>query len=321
MGFFISFSEVFIRMNRNAIFLLLFVLLCGSVHSQGVVLPNQKQAFFNSEALLKHLQSLSSDAFEGRRTGTNGALKAQKYIVNQFYSLKVSPLIEGYLQSFFFIHKRNEYNAANVLGLVKGSEFPDKYIVISAHYDHEGIKRGEIYNGADDNASGVSTLFSFAEYFKNNPPKHSVILAAFDGEELGLQGSKYFVNHPVVPLKNVILNINMDMISRSDNNKLFVVGTSENIRLKHLVETTDVPKSLNLVLGHDGYDGREDWTFASDHTNFYKKRIPFLYFGVEDHKDYHEPTDDFENIHPQFYMDAVKAIISVFEKIDGSSYQ
>ncbi|NJX15307.1 M28 family peptidase [Tamlana crocina] len=307
-------------MNRNAIFLLLFVLLCGSVHSQGVVLSNKQETCLNEESLLKHLQSLSSDAFEGRRTGTNGATKTKKYIVNQFYSLDVSPLVEDYLQPFFFIHKRNEYNGVNVLGLVKGSEFPNKYIVISAHYDHEGIKRGEIYNGADDNASGVSALFSFAEHFKNNPPKHSVILAAFDGEELGLQGSKYFVNNPVIPLKKIMLNINMDMISRSDKQELFVVGTSENKRLKYLVETTKTPKSLNLVLGHDGYDGREDWTYASDHTNFYKKRIPFLYFGVEDHKDYHEPTDDFENIHPQFYIDAVKTIISVFEKIDASSY-
>ncbi|MFL1010837.1 M28 family peptidase [Flavisericum labens] len=304
-------------MNRIISFLVFYLFLCGSVYSQGIVLTDKKQTYFDEDTLLKHLQSLSSDAFEGRRTGSKGTIKAQKYIVNQFHSLEVLPLIEDYVQPFFFMHKKNAYNGANILGLIKGSEFLDEYIVISAHYDHEGIKRGKIYNGADDNASGVSALFSFAEYFKANPPKHSVILAAFDGEELGLQGSEFFVNHPVIPLKKIILNINMDMISRSDKKELFVVGASENKRLKYLIENTNHSNSLKLILGHDGYDGLDNWTFASDHTNFYKKRIPFLYFGVEDHKDYHEPTDDYENIDSEFYIDAVKTIISVFKKIDA----
>ncbi|UKM65845.1 M28 family peptidase [Flavobacteriaceae bacterium GSB9] len=274
---------------------------------------------FTEKQLLRHIKSLSADAFEGRRTGTKGAIGAKKYIVNQFYSLKVLPLTEGYVQPFYFVNKRKGYNATNILGLIKGSTFPKKYIVISAHYDHEGIKQGKIYNGADDNASGISALFAFAEYLKENRPKHSVILAAFDGEELGLQGSKYFVEHPVVPLKNIVLNMNMDMISRSDKNELFVVGTSENVRLKNLVKSVDYPKELKLITGHDGSDGLDNWTFASDHANFYKKQIPFLYFGVEDHKDYHEPTDDFENIHPQFYIAAVKSIISVFKTLDEAS--
>ena len=153
---------------------------------------------FNENTLLKHIKSLSSDAFEGRRTGTKGAIKARKYIVNQFHALQVSPLVKDYNQNFTFTHKRNFYKGTNVLGVVEGTELPNKYIVISAHYDHEGIKYGEVYNGADDNASGISALFSFAEYFRQNPPKHSVILAAFDAEELGLQGSKYFVNNSTV---------------------------------------------------------------------------------------------------------------------------
>ena len=266
--------------------------------------------------MLKHLKSLSSDAFEGRRTGTKGALKAKKYIINQFHSLNILPLGKSYEQSFMFIEKRKEYLATNILGFIKGTEFPEKYIVISAHYDHEGIKKGKIYNGADDNASGLSALFSFGEYFKNNPPKHSVILAAFDAEELGLQGSKYFLKNPMVPLKNIKVNINMDMISRSEKNELYAVGTEHNKKLKHLVKYYEYSKKIKLIAGHDGYDGLENWTYSSDHVNFYKKGIPFLYFGVEDHKDYHEPTDDYENIHPKFYVEAVKVIISIFEKMD-----
>ncbi|WP_298556577.1 M28 family peptidase [uncultured Algibacter sp.] len=273
---------------------------------------------FDKKVLLKHLQSLSSDAFEGRRTGTKGATKARKYIINQFHNLKVEPLGKSFEQPFSFIKKKKVFDAVNVLGLIEGSVFPEKYIVISAHYDHEGVKYSKVYNGADDNASGVGALFAFAEYFKNNPPKHSVILAAFDAEELGLQGSKYYVNHSIISSQDIIVNINMDMISRSNKKELYVVGTSENKKLKSLFTNSKYSSDIELIRGHDGYDGLDDWTYTSDHASFHKKGIPFLYFGVEDHKDYHEPTDDYENIHPLFYVEAVKTIISVFEKMDCS---
>ncbi|ALJ05754.1 peptidase M20 [Pseudalgibacter alginicilyticus] len=275
---------------------------------------------FSKTNLLNHLKILSSDDFEGRRTGTQGALKTRNYIVKQFQSLDILPLTNNYEQAFAFINEAKTYKGVNVLGLVKGTTFPNKYLVISAHYDHEGIIKGEIYNGADDNASGLSALFSFAEYFKNHPPKHSVILAAFDAEELGLRGSKYFVDHPIVPLKNIILNINMDMISRSDKNELYAVGTRFNMTLRKIVLNTETPENLKLLTGHDGADIKENWVYASDHASFHKKDIPFLYFGVEDHKDYHQPSDDYENIHPEFYTGAVKTIILVFQKIDATSF-
>lgn len=300
---------------KRVSFFIFFVFFAFSAISQSKV----ECSLFDETTLLKHVKSLSSDAFEGRRTGTNGAKKARKYIVNQFHTLKVKPLEKSFYQPFSFTNKGEFYEGINVLGQVKGSEFPKKYIIISAHYDHEGVKNGVIYNGADDNASGVSALFAFAEYFRSNPPKHSVILAAFDGEELGLQGSKYYVNNSFVSSAHITVNLNMDMISRSKKKELFVVGTSENKKLKKLITESKHSCKINLVRGHDGYDDLDNWTYSSDHANFHKKGIPFLYFGVEDHKDYHEPTDDFENIHPEFYAEAVKTIISVFEKIDSSS--
>jgi Zn-dependent M28 family amino/carboxypeptidase len=159
-------------------------------------------------------------------------------------------------------------------------------------------------------------LFSFGEYFKNNPPKHSVILAAFDGEELGLEGSKYFVNHSGVPLKQIMVNLNMDMISRSDKNELFAVGTVFNKTLEDVISSQEYSTTIKLLKGHDQGKWKDNWTYASDHASFHKKGIPFLYFGVEDHIDYHQPTDDYENIQPDFYIEAVKVIMSVFEKID-----
>ena len=272
---------------------------------------------FNEQELLQHIKTLSSDAFEGRRTGTKGGEKAEKYIVNLFTSNNVLPLGKNYEQAFSFTNEGNNYNGVNILGLVKGTLYPDKYIVLSAHYDHEGVKNGQIYNGADDNASGICALFSFIEYFKNNPPNYSVILAAFDGEELGLEGSKYYVNHSIVPLKEIMVNLNMDMISRSDKNELFAVGTVFNKTLEEVISNDKYSTTIKLLKGHDQGNWKENWTYASDHASFHKRGIPFLYFGVEDHKDYHQPTDDYENIQPIFYVEAVKVIMSIFEKIDN----
>lgn len=276
-----------------------------------------KHTLFCKTDLLKHIKSMSSDAFEGRRTSSAGAIKTQKYIINQFHALGVLPFLKDYKQAFSFVAKRKQYNGVNILGVVEGTKYPKDYIVISAHYDHEGIKKDKIYNGADDNASGVSALFSFAEYFKKYPPKHSVILAAFDAEELGLKGSMYFVKNVMNTSKHIALNMNMDMISRSDKNELFVAGASDNETLKKVIQDHQYSNKIKLIIGHDGYDGTDNWIYSSDHANFYKQGIPFLYFGVEDHEDYHEPTDTFQNIQPEFYAEAVKTIILVFEKVDA----
>lgn len=301
---------------RNILFIFCFIGFAANVFAQTAT---EQSTLFNEKELLKHVESLSSAAFEGRRTGTEGASKARKYIINQFHSLQVKPLGNSFDQPFSFIKKKQKYNGINILGLVSGTKFPKKYIVISAHYDHEGVKNGQIYHGADDNASGISALFAFAEYFRNNPPEHSVILAAFDGEELGLEGSKYFVKKTVIPSEDFLINLNMDMISRSDKNELYVSGTSENKKLAYLIANFKHSYQIKLLTGHDGYDGLDNWIYASDHANFHKKGIPFLYFGVEDHKDYHEPSDTYENIHPKFYTEAVKTIIEVFKIVDESS--
>ena len=275
---------------------------------------------FNSDSLLNHVKVLSSDRFEGRRTGTSGGHKAQDYISKKLKSLNIQPLANDYQQPFSFKSPVNSYDGINILGVIKGSDMPEDYIVISAHYDHEGIKNDEIYNGADDDASGISALFAFAEYFQQNPPKHSVILAAFDAEELGLMGSKHFVENPILDLKQIKLNINMDMISRNDKNELYVTGTVFNDTLKRVVTNFKNPEDFNLLMGHDGKDGLENWNYSSDHGPFHMKKIPFLYFGEEDHKDYHQPTDDFENIQPKFYITAVNSIISIFATLDAIKF-
>lgn len=267
---------------------------------------------YSTKALLKNIETLSSDDFEGRRTGTEGAKKAKSYIIDAFTNEGVFPLNNDFEQHFTF----GNYNATNVLGLIKGTENNNKYIVLSAHYDHEGVENGKIYNGADDDASGVSALIAFAEYFKTNPPKHNVILAAFDAEELGLKGAYHFVKDNVIQQKNIVLNLNMDMISRSDKNELFAVGTRYYSHLKPTIENFKDLGKVDLLIDHEGLTKGDNWTNSSDHAAFHKADIPFIYFGVADHEDYHKPTDDFERIDNQFYQDAVETIIQVFKKLD-----
>ncbi|WP_299115552.1 M20/M25/M40 family metallo-hydrolase [uncultured Winogradskyella sp.] len=275
-----------------------------------------KKATFNEAKLLERLEELSSDKYEGRETGKKGNDSARAYIINEFKSLNISGFNGKFEQTFTFSSRNKGYRGVNILAEIKGAKYPDKYIIISAHYDHLGIRDGIIYNGADDDASGVSALISFAESMIKNPPNHSVILAAFDAEEIGLQGAKHFVK--TIEKDKVILNINMDMISRSQKDELYVVGGRYNDKLKSIIDNFENQTSTKLLQGHDGTDGKQNWTMASDHGPFHLAKIPFLYFGNEDHEAYHKPTDDFEDITPQFYKNAVNIILAVFNTIDAS---
>ena len=311
-------------MNLKFNLLIITLLFCSSCKGQTSEVKPQEIEFqqnkFSKDSLLNHVKILSSDYYEGRRTGTEGAAKTRTYITRKFKSLNIHPLIENYEQPFSFNNRGEIYNGVNVLGLIKGSMYLDKYIVISAHYDHLGIKRGNVYNGADDNASGISALFAFAEYFKNYPPKHSIVVAAFDAEELGLDGAKYFVQHPIIEKENIVLNINMDMIGHNDKNELYVVGSNLYDYLNPAISSVKLPSTFSLLSGHDGLDNKQNWVYSGDHAPFNENGIPFLYFGVEDHKDYHRPTDDFENIHPNFYTKSVYTIISIFQELDTMKY-
>ncbi|NVJ48593.1 MAG: M20/M25/M40 family metallo-hydrolase, partial [Cytophagia bacterium] len=204
----------------------------------------------------------------------------------------------------------------NVVAYIKGEE--ETAFVVTAHYDHLGVRDSVVYNGADDNASGVAALIALAEYFKANKPRHTLIFTALDAEEMGLQGAKAFLEDESIPQELIKLNINMDMISMNDKNELYVAGTSHNAFLKPIVEEVNV-LPLQLKFGHDTADlGNDDWTNSSDHGPFHKKGIPFLYFGVEDHENYHKPTDDFENVNKEFYIKAVHAILDCIIALDIS---
>ena len=143
-----------------------------------------------------------------------------------------------------------------------------------------------------------------------------MIFAALDAEEMGLQGAKALLKDKEIPVENIVLNINMDMISRNNKNELHIAGTAQNPELKPIIEKipTDM---IRFKFGHDTKDlGKDDWTNASDHGPFHQAGIPFLYFGVEDHEDYHKPTDTYENVSKPFYAKVSNLILEVLLELD-----
>ncbi|NCT18182.1 MAG: peptidase M20 [Flavobacteriaceae bacterium CG_4_8_14_3_um_filter_34_10] len=278
--------------------------------------PLNTESSIIKEELLSHIQFLASDKLEGRKTGQPGNLVARNYIYSYLETLH----LDVTLQPFSFERKNKKIEASNIITVIEGTELPKNYMVITAHYDHVGIgktvKNDSIYNGADDNASGVAALLVLAKYFQKNKPKNSLIFIALDAEEMGLQGAKYFVENRGD--KNMVLNINMDMISRNENNEIYICGTRYTPSLKKYF--SNIPENtfpITFTLGHDGLDGKDSWVKQSDHYYFYKNTIPFLYFGVEDHPDYHKPSDTFENIQPDFYFEVVQFIANTIADLDS----
>lgn len=299
-------------MQRYSNFIALFIITLF------ITLPAAAQIDrLDSEYMLEDLRRLSHDAAQGRKTGTPGAEAARRFIAGQMKDVRARSLNKGYFHSFTFKNgDGEEIEGVNVIGYVRGRE--ETAFVITAHYDHLGIRDGLIYNGADDNASGVAALLAMMEYFKANKPRHTLVFAALDGEEMGLQGAKAFLEDDRIPLENIVLNINMDMISINDKNELYVAGTHHYPNLKPIIEKID-PQPLNLKIGHDSPElGNDDWTLQSDHGVFHRKGIPFLYFGVEDHEHYHKPTDVFENVNQEFYVRAAHAILDCILALDVS---
>lgn len=273
------------------------------------------QEKLDRDFMLDDLRKLSHDAAEGRQTGTKGAEATRAYIAKSFNVTRLKKYDKGFMHEFTFKNKAGEsVNGMNVIGYVKGQI--DSAFIITAHYDHLGIRDGVVYNGADDNASGVAALLSIMDFLKRNKPRHTMIFAALDAEEMGLQGAKALLEDGRVPSENIVLNINMDMISRNNKNELHIAGTSQNPQLKPFIDKvqTDV---IRFKFGHDTKDlGKDDWTFASDHGPFHQKGIPFLYFGVEDHEDYHKPTDTYENVSKPFYGKVSNLILEVILELD-----
>ena len=275
----------------------------------------------DADRLMSTVTLLADPKFEGRAAGSPGGIAARGVIADRFRSAGLQPIDGGYLKPFSFTRKSAngvETAAANIVGICSGKDPQLPMFVVSAHYDHLGVRDGAIYHGADDNASGVAVLLELAAYCVKNPLRRSIVFAAFDAEEGGLQGARAFVAAPPVPKDRIALNVNLDMVSRSDKREIYVAGTHHTPALKAPLQQIAARARVKVLFGHDlPGSGSNDWTSQSDHYAFHAAKIPFVYFGVEDHADYHKPTDTADKINRRFFVDVAETILDAVLSLDA----
>jgi Zn-dependent M28 family amino/carboxypeptidase len=272
--------------------------------------------------VFRDVEVLAADGMQGRLTGSAGGERAREYIRSRLEQSGVTPVDSTFEHPFTFTSQGEERHGTNLIGIVRGTRYPDRFIVVSAHYDHVGVRDRQVYNGADDNASGVAGLLAVAAHFAREKPQHSLLIAALDAEEEGLQGAKALLRDPPVPVAAITIDINMDMIGRDPRNRLFAVGTQYFPFLKPFLEHVAQPPVV-LLFGHDtpGAQARatrenEDWTDDSDHYAFHEAGIPWIYFGVEDFDQLHKPTDDSATIDKAFLAGAAATVITAVRELD-----
>ena len=283
----------------------------------------------NINDLYDHIEILSSDSLEGRETGKPGQKMAAHYIANHFKNIGIPAFKRNtYFQKFkvksqrhvckcddcdltFFkrIFKSNQtIRGENVLGYIEGTDLKDELIIITAHYDHLGKHDSLIFNGADDDASGVAGAMEIAEAFmiakkEGYGPRRSILIMPVSGEEKGLLGSEYYTDNPIYPLENTIANLNIDMIGRLDDwhdngNYVYLIGSDRlSLELHNLNEEINA-KYIGLDLDYR-FNDEEDpnrYYYRSDHYNFAKNNIPVIFYFNGIHEDYHRPSDTIEKL-------------------------
>ena len=303
---------------RTAKCLALVVLVTVCAHAQ----PAQLR--IDADRLMATVTLLADPKFEGRAAGSPGGIAARGVIVEKFRLIGLEPVGGVHLAPFTFARKSaagDRVNGANVIGLCPGKDPRLPVFVVSAHYDHLGIRDGVIHPGADDNASGVAVLLEVAAYCRRNPFRRSIVFAAFDAEEGGLNGARAFVASPPITKDRIALNVNLDMVSRSDKREIYIAGTYHTPELKAPLERVAKTARVKVLFGHDRHGtGSDDWTSQSDHYAFHAAKIPFVYFGVEDHADYHKPTDTADKINRAFFVDVAETILDAVLQLDQARW-
>jgi Zn-dependent M28 family amino/carboxypeptidase len=279
----------------------------------------------NQTSLWSDLSQLAADEMQGRRAGTEGASRARDYITSRFkgIGLHVFDKHANYQQTFTHPLLLSEFNGVNLFGWLPGSDNVDKFIVVSAHYDHIGGSGKRIFNGADDNASGVAAMLALAEVLQKKGSRNSIIFLATDAEEKGLYGAKEFVLNPPVPIDKIKYNLNLDMLAQGGSRKkLYVSGARQFPEFKPIIKKVISESGLCLADGHrresSQFGGQKSvsWSKASDHAAFASKGIPYLYVGVDVHPDYHTIHDEVDRIDPIFYTAAVETALNLLRHMD-----
>lgn len=255
--------------------------------------------------ILRDVTFLASDDFNGRSATSKDGRRAAKWIAQQFEEAGLEPIKPHNRKKPTFLHsiKRPRYSP-NVVGAKKGAS-EDRFIIISAHYDHLPPARpGEvtnrngdrIYNGADDNASGVAAMLAIARATRDIKLEATLIFIAFSGEEEGLVGSNYFVNHCPITLNKIEALFNLDMVSRGSPKLVFVEAGKDSDPLRQALEKSNEAHQLEMEMK---FGEHPDWLFQSDQLAFMQRGVRFVLLSVADHPDYHQVTDEADRILPE----------------------
>jgi len=291
---------------------ILFLASCAS-NMPNVSSPDIKatQSDITIDDFQTHIEFLSSDELQGRGAGTEGDKIAVSYIKQRFYDAAPNKAKIEVQEHYVFKDRRQKKDKVltyNVIGYLVGNDekLKDEFVVIGGHYDTTENPPGKINNGADDNASGTSMVIELFEKFAaTNNHKRTLVFMAFGGEELGLLGSKHFVNNPTIDLDNVQLMVNLDMVGRMEDNNVQLGGSATAENFSSLLHPFLMEENVNVIELGEGIFSR------SDHYNFYKKDIPTLFFFTGVHDDYHKPSDDAHKIN----YNGMKSISNMVEGI------
>lgn len=203
----------------------------------------------------------------------------------------------------------SELSSENVLGYIEGSDLKDELVIVTAHYDHLGIRDGKVYNGADDDGSGTVAVIELAQAFaqakkEGKGPRRSMLFMTVTGEEKGLLGSSYYTENPVFPLDKTVTDLNIDMIGRQDEkhaddpNYIYIIGSNMLSSQLHTIneEANKTYTQLQLDYTYNDVNDKNRYYYRSDHYNFAKNNIPVIFYFNGVHKDYHKETDEVDKI-------------------------
>jgi len=281
--------------------------------------------FIDSVTVKRHLYTLASDEMEGRKSGTPGIEKAAKYIENEFKRIGLTTFegLETYRQTFNFTPRngKEEITSANIIGVLEGKSKKDEFVIISAHYDHlgnEGKGEDKIYNGANDDASGVTGVLALAEYFKKVGNERTIVFAAFTAEEMGLIGSTHFGKG--IDASKFVAGINLEMIGKIPSfgpNTAWLTG----------FERSDFGKIVQKNLEGSGYQLFPDpykkfnLFFRSDNASLARLGVPshtFSTTAIDTDPDYHKVSDEAETLNMTIITQTIQAVAKGTESIiDG----
>jgi len=306
--------------------LLFALLLCFSLRT-----PAQQAANQDAAQLRGEMQSLAADAMQGRGSGSHDELVAANYLASELHKFGIEPAGDkgGYIQDVSgvlqFYSGSKQWNTRNVLGILTGSDpkLKDQAILLTAHMDHLGVGKAvngdSIYNGADDDASGCIAVLQLARALAGSErPKRTVVFAFFGSEETGGQGNQYFLQHPPVPLANIVANLEFEMIGRPDSSvkpgELWLTGFDRSNLGPELAKhgaklVADPHPSEHFFQRSDNYALAKKGVIAHTVSSF----------GL--HKDYHRPSDDVEHIDFTHMEQAIQSMVVPVKWLANSDFK